>query len=243
MARASVPILKPSARRVQNSHGVQYLQVAEPKLLAHQAEVLLNDIRPDAFKLGALASAEVVQVVASVIRQYPDIPVVLDPVLAAGGGGKLSRDGLSEAVIEELLPLTTLCTPNTLEVAELGNSHTEEDAVAKILQRGCQAVLLTGSHRESHGIHHQLYQAGGLCNDFRYERLKHEYYGSGCTLASALAAFLAQDNDLVTASEQALKYCFDSLASAYLLGGGQHFPNRIFPDRPFSNSTFPSHKK
>lgn len=216
-----------SCHTVQNSSDVQHVQQADPQLLTRQATTLLDDIKPDAFKIGALGCAETVKVVANIVRQHPGIPVVLDPVISAGGGGKLSREGLIEAIIDELLPLTSVCTPNTLEALKLGQHPTDETlSVADILQRGCHAVLLTGSHRDTKDVHHQLYQSNGTTNHYRYPRLAAEYHGSGCTLASCLAALLAQSHNVTDACQLALDYCRDCLSAAYSLGEGQQFPNR-----------------
>ncbi|MCL6415070.1 hydroxymethylpyrimidine/phosphomethylpyrimidine kinase [Aestuariirhabdus sp. Z084] len=218
-----------SCQTVQDSHGVTRVEAVNSQLLIDQARVLLHDIKPDAFKLGALATAETVAAVRQILTPFPDVPVVMDPVLAGGGGGSLGGPALAAALCD-LMPLIEICTPNIPELKTLAEACQEPDSVSDIdavLQRGCGSLLLTGTHAASQQIHHRLYRANGEVQQYHCSRLPGEYHGSGCTLAAALAARRAQGDCLESACQAALDYCFDSLVNAYSLGKGQLFPDRL----------------
>ncbi|RRJ83589.1 bifunctional hydroxymethylpyrimidine kinase/phosphomethylpyrimidine kinase [Aestuariirhabdus litorea] len=215
-----------SCQTVQDSRGVLQLLPCDPQLLLEQARVLLADLRPDAFKLGALGSPQIVAAVQKIIAPYPDTPLVMDPVLAGGGGGSLARQGLLEA-LGDLLPRADLCTPNTHELAALAGDTDPEQALERLFRKGARRLLLTGTHAPGEQIRHQLASASGERQNFYCERLAGEYHGSGCTLAAALAARLAQGAAPGDACRSALDYCYRSLVSAYPLGQGQQFPRRL----------------
>ncbi|WP_426415953.1 bifunctional hydroxymethylpyrimidine kinase/phosphomethylpyrimidine kinase [Aestuariirhabdus sp. LZHN29] len=215
-----------SCQTVQDSHGVQRVVPGDPALLIEQARVLLADLRPAAFKLGALASKEIVEAVQQILTPFPNVPVVMDPVLAGGGGGSLARQGLADA-LRDLLPRTHLCTPNTLELTALANEPDKALAAEQLFRLGARQILLTGTHAPTTQICHHLYTSSRQHHPFHCERLDGEFHGSGCTLAAALAARLAQGDTTLEACNASLKYCHHSLVNAYSLGEGQNFPGRL----------------
>jgi len=212
----------------QDSRNVKKLIPQRPEDILSQAETLLADFKISAFKIGLIGDAGVAKAIAQILRQYPNIPVVLDPVLAAGGGTRLASQQLIDAIVEQLLPLTTVLTPNSEEARRLAR-QTDLMACGHGLQaQGADYVLITGSHEASDLVHNQLFMPDNLRETFNWERLPHSYHGSGCTLASTIAALLAQGLDVFTAVSEAQEFTWQALADAYQPGQGQHNPNRLF---------------
>src|SRR5262245_10249208 len=181
---------------VQDTRGVEHLQAVDADLVRRQAERLLAESRVAAFKVGGLASAENVRAVAAIAAAHAQVPLVLDPVLASGRGDPLASDAVLRALLESLAPRATVATPNTLEAQRLGG-------VQCLLGLGCRYVLVTGTHEASVEVSNKLYDAGGLVREDKWRRLPGSYHGSGCTLASALAAQLALGRDVPEAARAA----------------------------------------
>lgn len=219
-----------TALTVQDTHTVLGYQTVDPQLLLEQARVLFADMDVAAIKIGMLGSVEIVNVVVEILKEHPDLPVVLDPVLAAGGGTLLSDTPMIKAIREQLLPLVTVCTPNSPEARILANQpETSElsQCASIILENGCDAVFITGSHEPTQVILNTLYGQGEP-ETFSWERLPAIYHGSGCTLASAITGLLAQGMDLYTAIAEAQEYTYESLRNSYCAGKGQLLPNRFY---------------
>ncbi|OAI12324.1 hydroxymethylpyrimidine/phosphomethylpyrimidine kinase [Methylomonas koyamae] len=212
----------------QDSRNVKKLLPQRPADLVSQAQTVLADIQVAAVKIGLIGSAELAEAIADVLQSCPRIPVVLDPVLAAGGGSDLAGQGLIDAINNRLLPLATVVTPNASEARRL-TGLADLDACGKALRhRGAEYVLITGADEDSELVHNRLYLADGVNETFNWERLPYSYHGSGCTLASAIAALLAQGLDPFSAISEAQDYTWQSLAAAYRPGRGQHNPERFF---------------
>lgn len=189
-----------------------------------QAEAVLGDLPVAAIKIGLLGSLENLRVTARIIRRAGEVPVVLDPVLAAGGGRELSDDALRRAIVEELLPLVTVLTPNGPEARRLSGLPELAGAAARLLEHGCGHVLLTGGHEPGGTLINTLH--GPASQSWSWPRLPGEYHGSGCTLASALAVGLAQGLSVPVAAERAQAFTWRSLAEAFSPGRGQSLPDR-----------------
>ncbi len=213
---------------VQDTRGVYQVLPTDPALFAAQAEAVLSDLPVRVLKTGALASKEQVAVVRRLAQQHPDCALVIDPVLAGGGGGALGSSNLAEALFADLIPLATLVTPNTLEAARLTGQSDPAQAAATLIAQGAGAVLITGTHAPTEAICHRLYLADGSYEEFFNARLSSEYHGSGCTLAAAIAAGLARQLPLREACRRALAYCLKSLSHARQLGRGQALPDRLW---------------
>ncbi len=197
--------------------------------LVEQARAVLDDIAVDAIKIGMLGSVENIEAIHAILVDYPEIPVVLDPVLQAGGGGDLSDEEMIEAMTELLLPETTIITPNSDEAYALTQEADTLDACAQeLLDLGCEFVLLTGTHEDTPEVINTLYGNHRILQQWRWARLPHSYHGSGCTLAAACATLLAQGADEVEAAAEAQAYTYKTLQHAFKPGQGQHFPNRLF---------------
>jgi hydroxymethylpyrimidine/phosphomethylpyrimidine kinase len=206
---------------VQDTRGVEYLEAVSADLVARQARALLAETQVAAFKAGVLASAENVRAVAAIAARHANTPLIVDPVLASGRGDALASDGVRTALLEALVPLTTLLTPNRMEAEQLGGAQ-------RLLALGARYVLVTGTHDDTIEVINRLYDAGGLVREDRWPRLPGSYHGSGCTLASAVAAALAKGRGMPEAVREAQEYTWHALAAGFRSGAGQLLPNRFY---------------
>jgi hydroxymethylpyrimidine/phosphomethylpyrimidine kinase len=214
---------------VQDTCNVTSINPVDAELVLDQARTVLEDLSVSAIKIGLLGSEEIVEAVHELLADYPDIPVVLDPILSAGGGQTLASENLVEAMKELLLPYTNILTPNTSEALQLVPGADNVHAAALGLQElGCEYVLITGTHDNTPAVINRLYGQQQELKKYQWERLPQTYHGSGCTLSAALAGLLAQGLDLYQAVEQAQDYTWRSLKSGGRLGMGQYHPNRLF---------------
>ncbi len=218
-----------TAATVQDSQDVMSFAPMPADLIVEQARAVLEDMPVSAIKIGMVGSSEVAQAIHSVLRDYPSIKVIYDPVFSTEKDGALSTPDLVETVKTMLLPLTTILTPNLFEVHQLApGSDTPTAAAMGLLETGCDSILLTGTHGKTADVQHALYSGHRELKRFHYERLPHKYHGSGCTLAASLAAFTALGQDPVSASHQALDYTQQTLVNANRFGMGQHHPDRFY---------------
>jgi hydroxymethylpyrimidine/phosphomethylpyrimidine kinase len=214
---------------VQDTCDVLAVETVHPDLLIQQARAVLEDLPVDAIKIGLLSSEENVEAVHELLADYPDIPVVLDPIISAGGGKLLCTEGAIEAMKELLFPYTTVLTPNSEEARLLvPGCDNSQSAISSLLEMGCKWVLLTGTHENTPEVINHLYSDSGEHKQLSWPRLEHSYHGSGCTLSSAIAGLLAQGLDVVDAVAQAQDFTWHALQKGYRLGMGQLHPNRLF---------------
>src|SRR5947209_4427364 len=202
------PLSVLTAYTVQDSAGVEAVQALDAEWVADQARCLLEDMPVDAFKIGVLGSAENIAAIAEVLADYPDVPLILDPVLSSGRGDELATDEMTHAMRELLLPQTTILTPNSIEARRLADvEEDEEPSLATCAERlvgmGAEFVLVTGTHEATNDVVNTLYGRGGLVRRDSWQRLSGSYHGSGCTLASAIAAMLANGLDIAEAVREA----------------------------------------
>jgi hydroxymethylpyrimidine/phosphomethylpyrimidine kinase len=212
---------------VQDTLDVQRLQPVDPDLVEQQARAVLEDLPVAAIKIGLMGSEAIVETLASLLEEYSGVPVILDPVLAAGGGAELAGRALEEAIRDRLLPHVTLLTPNSPEARRLSGEEDLELCGRRLLALGCGNVLITGTHEKGAEVENRLYTQEGPIRNWSWPRLEESYHGSGCTLASAAAALLARGIPLVDALEQAQTYTWESLAHARRPGRGQALPDRL----------------
>jgi hydroxymethylpyrimidine/phosphomethylpyrimidine kinase len=204
---------------VQDTRGVDSLAATDPGLVERQATKLLAELKVAAFKLGVLGSAENARVIGAIAAKHPRVPLVLDPVLASGRGDALAGDAAVEALLGEIVPRATLATPNTLEARRLGGERA-------LIERGCKYVLVTGTHEPSSEVVNTLYDARGKVREDRWPRLPGSYHGSGCTLASAVAAHLAHGRSMEDAVREAQAFTWQSLSAGFRPADGQFIPWR-----------------
>jgi hydroxymethylpyrimidine/phosphomethylpyrimidine kinase len=206
---------------VQDTTGVEHLETIAADLVTRQASRVLAETKVAAFKVGVLGSADNVRAVAAIAAAHPQVPLVLDPVLASGRGDPLASDAVLKALLELLVPRATVVTPNSIEAAQLGGAQ-------RLLELGCRYVLVTGTHDAGAEVSNKLYDSRGLVREDRWRRLPGSYHGSGCTLASALAAQLAKGHDVPEAARAAQEFTWQALAAGFRSGAGQSLPNRFF---------------
>ena len=217
----ALPVI--TALTVQDNDRVFAVEPVAPALLRRQAQALIDKIAIDAVKIGIPGSAANAAVIAQLIAQlrlaHPSLPVVLDPVLASGHGDVLSRDDAVLA-LAPLLPVTTVIVPNGPEALALGGAE-------NLLAQGCQHVLVTGGHGDGDEVINRWFAGDAARHEWRWPRLPGEFHGSGCTLASAIAARLALGQALPAALDGAQAYCHAALAGAYAIAPGQLMPQRF----------------
>ncbi|AHE97334.1 bifunctional hydroxymethylpyrimidine kinase/phosphomethylpyrimidine kinase [Thioalkalivibrio paradoxus] len=227
-----------TAITVQDTRNVADFDVLPARRLADQIEITLADLPVAAIKVGMLGSAENVETVAALLAAHPHIPVVLDPVMVAGGGSELATRAVVDLTRERLLPRATVVTPNTPEAARL-SGHDDASRWGETLRAlGARNVLITGGHALTDAeANHQplqpivnvLYREDGHMRRFELPRRSPSFHGSGCTLAAAITAFLARGRDLEPAVIEAQGFMTEAIATGYAPGRGQHVPNRLCP--------------
>jgi hydroxymethylpyrimidine/phosphomethylpyrimidine kinase len=205
-----------TALTVQDNERVHEVVPVDAALLARQAALLLETMPIRAVKLGipgSLANAEAIAGIVRLLRErQPALPVVLDPVLASGHGDPLAR-GDAVAALAPLLAVATVATPNLPEAASLGPVS-------------CPHVLVTGGHGDGDEVVNRWHSRDGV-REWRWPRLPGEFHGSGCTLASSLAARLSLGDAMEQALDRAQRFCHRALADSYAIAHGQRIPRRI----------------
>jgi hydroxymethylpyrimidine/phosphomethylpyrimidine kinase len=222
-----------TALTVQDTAGVEGILAVDAEWVADQARCLLEDVPVDAIKIGVLGSVENIAAIAEIVSDYPDVPLVLDPVLASGRGDELANDEMASALRELLLPQTTILTPNSIEARALvarddDDEPTLHQCAERLVALGCEYVLVTGTHEPTSQVVNTLFDKTGVVRSDAWARLPGSYHGSGCTLASAVAAMLANGLEPPEAAREAQEYTWQTLRKAYRPGMGQFLPDRLF---------------
>jgi hydroxymethylpyrimidine/phosphomethylpyrimidine kinase len=229
------PLSVVTAVTIQDTMGVDDVSPIDAEWVADQARCVLEDMPVAAFKIGLLGNFEQVATIAEVVSDYPEVPLVLDPVLASGRGDELVTEEMVGALRELLIPQTTILTPNSLEVRRLAAEDGEEgealelaECARRIIATGCEYVLVTGTHENTPQVINALYGQNGVVRSDTWQRLPGSYHGSGCTLASAIAATIANGLEVSDAVKDAQEYTWQTLKNAFRPGMGQHIPDRLF---------------
>lgn len=232
MGAHALPVI--TTLTVQDNDHVQAIYPVDANILREQVQVLLPKIRISAIKIGITGSMQNVEVIAAAVlqlrKQQPQLPVVLDPVLASGQGDALSRDDAIR-MVNALQPLATLITPNLPEAMQLCDGKTELQLQAAHLLRLTPNVLIKGGHGDGRQVINYWFNADEA-QQWQWPRLEGEFHGSGCTLASAISAGLAQGGTMKAAIEQAQIWTQQALAAAYTIAGGQKIPLRAATPLP-----------
>lgn len=215
---------------VQDTRNLTDCVPQDPALIDRQARTLLADLQVQAIKIGLIGDSAIARIIVRLLHDYPHIPVVLDPVLAAGGGTDLAGQALLESIRLELLPCLTLITPNSLEARRLTGLEDLDDCASELLSLGCGSVLITGTHEQSREVSNRFYCHGEKTNSI-WPRLQGEYHGSGCTMAAAITAFLALGRPLQEAVLRGQEFTWKTLSHGYRPGRGQSLPDRFFSHR------------
>ena len=228
------PLSVITALTVQDTAGVDEVLVIDSDWVADQARILLEDMPVAAFKMGMLGSVETIAVIAEILSDYPEIPVILDPVLTSGRGDEFATDDMIAAMRELIIPQTTIITPNSNEARRLALFDSEDedislpDCAARLIEMGCEYVLITGTHENTPRVLNGLFNSDGMMQTDAWDRLPGSYHGSGCTLASAIAATLAYGQEMPQAVREAQEYTYEALKAAFRPGMGQYIPERFF---------------
>lgn len=218
-----------TALTVQDTQSVSRVEAIDSTLIKEQAKAILEDMQVTAFKLGLLGSIKNIEAVHDILHQYPDIPVIMDPIIRSGSGTTLANEEMMLAFSDLIFPLTKLVIPNSQEALWLAPGSDNLDSCAQeLMDDGCEYVLITGTHDSTEDVINSLYHQHKKIEDFHWQRLPHEYHGSGCTLASSAAALLARGLPVFDAVNEAQEYTWESLSAGRQLGMGQYHPNRFF---------------
>jgi hydroxymethylpyrimidine/phosphomethylpyrimidine kinase len=223
----ALPIV--TALTVQDNNRVYEVVPVAGDIVARQAQALIGQIAISAVKIGIPGNRANAQVMADLIvqlrRNRPPLPVILDPVLASGNGDALSHDDAVQ-ILAPLLPLATLIVPNLPEARTLGGPGSEAAQQAQHLHAlGCEQVLITGGHGSGDEVINRWYGLGAV-QEWRWPRLPGAFHGSGCTLASAIAARLALGDTMAQALATAQAYCHNALTASFAIADGQRIPLR-----------------
>lgn len=226
-----------TALPVQNTQGVRNIFPIPLKAVIEQIESILEDIVPDAIKIGMVHTPELVDAIVNILGSYKGIPVIFDPVMVATSGHRLIEDKTVETIIKKLLPIAEVITPNMDEASILANLEVATLADMRIAGRniqhlGCRNILLKGGHQKTQTITSLLLDDKGVYHPFEFKKVDtNNTHGSGCTLSSAIASYRAQGKDLFEAVTRGQQYVFDAIVSGadVLTGKGNgplnHFYN------------------
>lgn len=210
---------------VQNTLGVQRVELVSPELVGAQIDAVLSDLTPDAIKTGALGSSAIIERVAASLRAS-SAPLVIDPVGMSKNRHALTDATARDVLLRQLLPLSTLITPNLDEAAWLSGRAVDDDASIRaaalwLRDAGAKAVLVKGGHR-SDGPTDVLLAPDGVFHELHAQRVDTRHtHGVGCSLSAAITARLARADDILTAVMLAKRWITDAIATAPGLGAGQ----------------------
>lgn len=220
-----------TAITVQNTKGVYAIQKVEADIVSGQIKAVMDDIHPDAIKIGMVNDTDTIHAIAETLKEYHSAEgndqkqatfqhLVIDPVMVSTSGCRLMQEDALDIFVKELLPLATLLTPNIPEAEILAGMKIEnkEDimqAASAISRLGCKHVLIKGGHFEGTEKVDYLFEDGKLTNNYRGISVNtRNTHGTGCTLSSAITAYLAREMDMNTAIAMAKTY----LSGAILAG-------------------------
>ncbi len=229
------PLTVLTAITVQDTTGVEDIFVMDAEWIVDQARTVLQDMPVQAFKIGMLGSVEIIAAIAEVVSDYPEIPLVLDPVLASGRGDVFASEEVIAAMREMLFPQATIITPNSIEARRIALEHEDDPEVLdlkqnadQLLQWGCSYVLIKGAHENTPQVVNVLYDTSGIIRSDTWPRLPGSFHGSGCTLSSAIAASLAHGMSVTDSVYEAQEFTWHTLKAGFRPGMGQYIPDRFF---------------
>lgn len=208
-----------TALTAQNTVAVSAVFPVPADFVRQQLEAVFSDIELSAVKIGMLGSLAAARVVADILRAYSPPFVVLDPVMRASTGAVLLADDALRALRDELMPLATIVTPNAFEAGVLAGTpaprsvREAHDAAQRLVAHGARAVLVTGGHLDEPDVSVDVLHMDSDTFEYRVPRIAAiETHGTGCTLSSAIAAFLARGHALPDACERAQRFVSDAIA-------------------------------
>jgi hydroxymethylpyrimidine/phosphomethylpyrimidine kinase len=210
-------------------------QVVDADWVADQARVVLEDMPVAAFKVGAVGSIENISVIAEIVSDYPDIPLILDPFISSLPDPGPDGEDLLVATRELLIPQTTLFLISAVDLgrlAETWREPTTDDVLAldamRIIEMGCEYLFVTGTPSDVHDVTNTLFADSGMVRQDTWQRLPGSFTGAGCTLSATIAAMLANGVDVPEAVFEAQEFTHAALTGAHRLGMGKLIPDRYF---------------
>lgn len=229
----ALPVI--TALTVQDNDRVYAVNPVDASILAYQTQVLIDKIPVSAVKVGIVGNREnalaIRDAIAVLRKERPDIPVVLDTVLGSGHGFALA-DGVPEYALSPLIGVATLVTPNLPEARRLYPlSEDIGEQAAHLMEQGAANVLVKGGHGDDkRSVFNCWYSADGV-KQWQWPRLEGEFHGTGCTLASAIAGYLAQGHSMEDAIWRGQVWCQQTLVNAFSIAEGQRIPCRTGMDQ------------
>lgn len=225
-----------TAITAQNTKKICGIQAVDAEVIKNQIDLLFEDFEVDAVKIGMVYRAETVSILADALRRYRPRWIVLDPVLISTSGNQLLEDAAVESMVSQLFPLANLVTPNIPETEFLTrrpirSENDFEQAAQAFLQMGCSAVLIKGGHGEGKNKTDRYFSKEGENRLFVHPTIESQNtHGTGCTLSSAIAAFLALGNPMPLAIEKAENYLAQAIEAGreIILGHGHGPVNHFF---------------
>ena len=220
-----------TAITAQNTLGVTAVHEIPPEIVAAQIDAVVTDIGVDAAKTGMISNTEIIRVVAAKVREHGISTLVVDPVMVATSGDRLLREDAVEALRTDLLPLATVVTPNLPEAEvligrEIGGLDAMREAARAIVGLGVRSVIVKGGHLTGDAV--DVFYDGSTFTELPARRIETtSTHGTGCTLASAIAALLARGESLDAAISGAKAYVTEAIERAYPIGHG-HGPVHHF---------------
>lgn len=208
-----------TAITAQNTQGVQAVEPLSLNIIEKQIRAVLDDIGANAVKIGMLATAEIVRLVAALLQEYKPKYIVLDPVLVATSGDRLTKDSATEAILRELMPIATVITPNIPEAEQLTGLSIQDEADFRriwetLTNQGAQAVLIKGGHLETSPLTDVLFTPEEAYSYTHDRILTRNTHGTGCSLSSAIASFLALGYTLPEAVQRGTDYIHAAIRAA-----------------------------
>lgn len=224
-----------TAITVQNTMGVTGIHSVPAAIVRGQVDAVMTDIQPAAIKIGMVHSAELAVTLAEALGAYSEVPVVLDPVMISTSGHRLIEDDTVALLREKLFPLAAIITPNLDEAAVLCGKplHSLEEmkhAADSLLQTGCSAVLIKGGHLKGEKVYDVYKDAEGQELVLESDRIEsNNVHGTGCTLSSAIASYLALGNTLLQSVQLGKNYITNAIAAGSdVVTGKGHGPLNHF---------------
>ena len=214
---------------------IEDIQAVDADWVADQARVVLEDIPVAAFKVSVVGSIENVPVIAEIVADYPDIPLILDPFLSALPDQGQDGDDMLMAIRELLVPQTTLFLTSAVELGRLAETWLESAAgngmdanAMRLIEAGCEYVLVTGAPGEMHEVTNALFDESGKVRHDTWPRQPGAFSGAGSTLSATIAAMLANGVEVPAAVLEAQEFTHAALVNAQRLGMGKLIPDRYF---------------
>jgi hydroxymethylpyrimidine/phosphomethylpyrimidine kinase len=231
---------------ISDTARIEDMQVIDADWVADQARVVLEDMPVAAFKVGSVGDIENVSVIAEIISDYPDVPLILDPFITAMPDQGSDSEDLLIAIRELLIPQTTVFVVSAVELSRLAETWREpstDDLLAvdamRIIDMGCEYLFVTGMPGDVHDVTNALFDESGMVRSDTWQRLPGSFSGAGSTLSATIAAMLANGVEVPEAVFEAQEFTHAALAGAHRLGMGKFTPDRYFWAREADDDASP----